>query len=40
MYAYKNHNKHLDKYIEKSHNYLKRVDLYNPDVLQTSGLLC
>ena len=40
MYAYKNHNKHLDKYIEKSRNYLKRVDPYNPDVCKTSGLIC
>lgn len=32
LFAYKNHNKHLDSYIEKSRNYLKKIDPYNPDV--------
>lgn len=35
MNAYKNHNKHLDSYIEKSRKYLKRVDPYDPDVCRT-----
>lgn len=32
MNAYKNHNKQLDTYIEKSRNYLRRVDPYNKEV--------
>jgi hypothetical protein len=35
LYAYKHHNKHLDSYIAKSRNYLKRVDPYDPDVCRT-----
>jgi hypothetical protein len=35
MYAYKNHNKHLDTYIAKSRTYLKRVDPYDPSVCRT-----
>jgi hypothetical protein len=35
MNAYKNHNKHLDTYIAKSREYLKRVDPYDPSVCRT-----
>jgi hypothetical protein len=32
LFAYKHHNKHLDTYIEKSRNYLKKIDPYSPEV--------